>query len=491
MHAALRVGAIMSGASPAYNAEEMAYALKLSKARILMTSSASIQVAVKAADAAGLGRENVFLVEGKVDGFKTVQELIEVGKSYGNDGQVEVFKIPRGEDNGTVCGYLSFSSGTTGLPKAVMISHQNMIAQCIQIAQLTDHTHKRILGVLPSFHIMGLGHILHLPILTNAEVLFLPAFSLPGMLATIAAHRISELILVPPIIILLARNPALLARYDLSCVKTFSSGAAPLSPEVLALLQQRFPGCGFKQGYGLTETTGCITAHPPHLTDFAYAHTVGKIVAGTEVKIVRSVDDDDDDKGTATGEHEVDSDDEGLGVDQPGEIWARGPQITMGYLDNAAATASTFAHGGWLRTGDQGIVDARGFVTVLDRIKEMIKVKGIAVAPAELEDLLLGHPRVDDVAVMAVPAADDYTGERPKAFVVLAAGVEPARGVGVELLEYVRQRKVRHKHLGEIEFVEQIPKSASGKILRRVLKNRPQGVRGLVVKDTDTDKAML
>ncbi|KAK8206010.1 CoA ligase [Phyllosticta capitalensis] len=484
MHAALRAGAMVSGASPAYNVEEMAYALKTASAKFLMTSPSSMEVAVKAAEKAGLARENLFLLEGEMDGFTTIKELIEVGKSYGEEGQVEPFKIPAGKTNGDVCGFLSFSSGTTGLPKAVMISHQNVIAQCLQIAQLTPADHKKILAVLPSFHITGLVHILHLPLVTNAEVLFLPAFSMPTMLATIQKHRIAELLLVPPILIRLVRDP-LVADYDLSCVKRFSSGAAPLSAEILALLQQRFPGTGFKQGYGMTESCSCITAHPPHLYDFAHAHTVGTIVAGTEVKIVREVEDDASSSSSSPPE--------ALGVGQPGEIWARGPQITMGYLNNAAATAATFDAGGdgqgWLRTGDQGVVDARGVVTVLDRIKEMIKVKGIAVAPAELEDLLLGHALVDDVAVMGVP--DDYVGERPKAFVVLKKGVQPTDEVGSELMKYVREHKVRHKHLGELEFVDEIPKSASGKILRRVLKNSTAGKKGRVIRDAVKEKAML
>ncbi|KAK7622060.1 hypothetical protein IWX50DRAFT_656191 [Phyllosticta citricarpa] len=231
-------------------------------------SPACVDVAVKAADAAGFGRDNVFLVEGKIDGFATLQELVEVGKNYGNDGQVEVFKIPPGKKNGDICGYLSFSSGHDIAPNHDRAGLPNV--------QITEPDHKRVLGVLPSFHIMGLVHILHLPLIINAEVLFLPEFSLQSMLSTTAEYRISELLLMPPppIIMLLARNPALLAQYDLSCVK------------------KRFPGSGFKQGYGLTESTSCNTARPPHLADLAHVHTVGTILAGTEVKIVCIVEDD-------------------------------------------------------------------------------------------------------------------------------------------------------------------------------------------------------
>ena len=201
----------------------------------------------------------------------------------------------------------------------------------------------------------------------------------------------------------------------------------------------------------MTESCSCITAHPPDKYDYKYGHTVGTICASTEIKV-------------------IDLDGNELGFHEPGEvrdpsisnnslsnltpfpkILTRGPQITMGYLNNPSATADTFDQDNWLHTGDQGIVDEQGMLTITDRIKEMIKVKGVGVAPAELEDLLLGHPNVDDVAVMSVP--DDYTGERPKAYVVLKAGIEGNEAVGQELIKYVQEKKSRTKWITEIEFV--------------------------------------
>ena len=202
----------------------------------------------------------------------------------------------------------------------------------------------------------------------------------------------------------------------------------------------------------MTESCSCITAHPPDKYDYKYGHTVGTICASTEIKV-------------------VDPDGNELGLNEPGEvstfsasksrpadttrvskkILTRGPQITMGYLNNPKATAETFDEDGWLHTGDQGIIDDEGMLTITDRIKEMIKVKGIGVAPAELEDLLLGHPKIEDVAVMSVP--DDYTGERPKAYVVTKAGIEAGREFGQELIKYVQARKSRTKWITEIEFV--------------------------------------
>jgi acyl-CoA synthetase (AMP-forming)/AMP-acid ligase II len=348
-----------------------------------------------------------------------------------------------------------------------MISHANVLAQCLQIALITPATHKKILAVLPAFHITGLVHALHLPILLNAEVYMLSSFTMPSMLSTISKYRIAELLLVPPILIRLVRDP-IVEEYDLSCVERFSSGAAPLSEEILRLLEKKFPGTGFKQGYGMTESCSCITAHPPEKYAYEHAHKVGTICASTEVKI-------------------IDEDGNELGVNQPGELLARGPQITMGYLNNETATRNTFDSEGFLHTGDQAMVGEDGMVTITDRIKEMIKVKGIGVAPAELEDLLLGHAKVEDVAVLGIQ--DEYSGEKPKAFVVLKGGEKGDEVVGREILKYVRERKVRHKWIKEVEFVDVIPKSASGKILRRILRDG-KGARGVVVRD-ESVKAKL
>jgi len=471
MFGTLRVGGVVSGASPAYNVEEMTYALETGHAKFLMTHPTSMDVAIAAAKNAGIPKENLFLLEDKMDGYRTIQDLIEMGKGEGEGGQVDTFKIPAGKTNFDVCGYLSFSSGTTGLPKAVMIAHQNAIAQCLQVQQITPSDHRRVLAVLPLFHITGLVHALHLPVLINAEVIMLPSFTMKGMLDTVVEYKIPELLLVPPIVIRLVRDP-IVDEYDLSFLRRFSSGAAPLSEEILQLLQKKFPQTGFKQGYGMTESCSCITAHPPELYDYKHAGAVGTICASTTVKIMRE-------DGTEAG------------IDEPGELWAKGPQIVMGYLNNEKATSETFDADGYLHTGDQAVVNEQGIVRITDRLKEMIKVKGIGVAPAELEDLLLGHPKVEDVAVLAIP--DEYAGELPKAFVVLKPGMLGVEGseeaIGKELLKYVRDKKVRHKHVKEVEFTDSIPKSASGKILRRILRDQPK--KGFVVRDAVKERARL
>jgi 4-coumarate--CoA ligase len=465
MFGTIRAGGVVSGASPAYNVEEMTYALKTADAKFLFTVPDSMGVAAAAAKAAGIPKEKVFLLEGKLQGHTTMAELLKIGASYGEQGQVEQFKLPKGKKTSEVCGFLSFSSGTTGLPKAVMISHANVTAQCLQINQITPSTHKRILAVLPMFHITGLVHQMHLPILLNAHVYMLPAYSMEAMLQTVQDYRIEEMLLVPPIIIRMVRETATMDKYDLKCVKRFSSGAAPLSAEILQLLEKYFPGTGFKQGYGMTESCSCITSHPPAMYGYEYAFRVGTIVASTEVKIV------DPDTGRECG------------LNEPGEIWAKGPQVVMGYLNNPKATSETFDADGFLHTGDIGMLDEEGMVTITDRMKEMIKVKGIGVAPAELEDLLLGHPEVEDVACLGI--SDEWAGERPKAYIVVVAerkGRE--REVGERLIQYVKDKKVRHKWITEVEVVEEIPKSGSGKILRRILRDMAKsGKRGVIVKE--------
>lgn len=357
-----------------------------------------------------------------------------------------------------------------------MIAHQNVIAQCLQVQQITPEDHKRVLAVLPLFHITGLVHGLHLPVLINAEVIMLPSFAMKSMLDTVVEYQIREILLVPPILIRLVRDP-IVDTYDLTFLRRFSSGAAPLSEEIIQLLKKKFPHTGFKQGYGMTESCSCITAHPPEFYDYQYAHAVGTICASTTVKIVKE-------DGTEAG------------LNEPGEILAKGPQIVMGYLNNEKATRESFDADGFLHTGDQGFIDKNGLITINDRLKELIKVKAIGIAPAELEDLLLGHPKVEDVAVLGIP--DDYSGEVPKAYIVPKAGIvkdgdeQSAHNLGLELLKYVRDKKVRAKHVKEVEFIDVIPKSASGKILRRVLRDKSRGgEKGIIVRDAVKEKAML
>ncbi|KAL8688342.1 MAG: hypothetical protein Q9218_005724 [Villophora microphyllina] len=416
----------MSGASPAYNIEEMTYALKTANAKFLMTIPSSMDVAVAAARNAGIPKDRIILLEGRAEGYTMMKDVLERGRSFGQHEQVSSFKVPRGKRNKDICALLSF--------------------------------------------ITALNHALHLPVLLNAELYVLPSFTMKDMLDVAVKYKIKELLVVPPILIRLVRDP-IVDQYDLSHLRRFSTGAAPISEEIIQLLQKKFPQTQFKQGYGMTESTACITAHPPEMYDYKYAHFVGQLIPSTEAKI-------------------VDLDGKELSVNERGEVLARGPQVVMGYLNNLKATAKTFDEEGWLHTGDEGFFNKEGLLTITDRIKEMIKVKGIGVAPAELEDLLLGHPKVEDAAVMGVQ--DDYSGERPKAYIVPKRDLVGDEALAEELIQYVRDRKVRHKWIAEVEFVEEIPKSASGKILRRVLRDKSKGTSDRKIVRSDVkEKAKL
>ncbi|KIX01523.1 uncharacterized protein Z518_09249 [Rhinocladiella mackenziei CBS 650.93] len=465
--AVIRAGGRVNGASPAYNVEEMTYALKIARSKILITLPGSLRVALAAADNVGIPRSHVFLLEGKAEGLTSIQDLIKLGTKYTPDPP---YRIPQGQTNKDVCGYLNFSSGTTGLPKADP-GRDAFISQYVfqSLRPIHLHDYSPSTSLIP---VTGLVRFCTYPIFMNGDSVMLPSFTMESMLRAICEFQIKELILVPPIIIRLVRDK-IVDNFDLRHVERWSSGSAPISPEIIALLQKKFPWTGFRQGYGATESTACISAHPPTHYDYRYATTGGMLVANTVAKVI----------DLTTGEE--------LGANQTGEILARGPQIAMGYLDNPTATAETFDSEGFFHTGDVGHFDSDGLIHIEDRIKEMIKVKGLQVPPAELEDLLLGHPDVEDCAVLGIP--DEYAGERPKAYIVLKQGVSESEEMGRQLLKFVRERKVRYKWIVEVEFTTQVPKSPTGKLLRRVLKvrDKEQGSgRGLKVRD-DTQRARL
>ena len=466
----------MNGASPAYNVEEMSYALKTAGTRFLVTLPSSVDAAVAACATVGIPKHHIFLLEGQHKDFKSIQDLMEAGKWCTPEPPVP---LPAGKTNQEVCAFLNFSSGTTGLPKAVMLSHHNIMAQCHQLRQLQvvpPGERYRILAVMPLFHITGLVRSCNYPVFMNGDCVMLPGFTMEGMLKAIVEFKIPELILVPPIIIRIVRDP-IVEKYmpDLQrIVKRWSSGSAPTAPEIIGLLHRKFPNTGFRQGYGATESTACISCHPPSHYDYKYATTGGMLCANTVAKVL-----------------DLDDPKKELGPNQTGEICAKGPQIAMGYLNNPTATAETFDKEGFFHTGDVGHLDDEGLFHIEDRIKEMIKVKGQQVAPAELEDLLLGHELVEDCAVLGI--RDDYAGERPKAYVVAKTGVQPSEDVGRTLLRFVKDKKVRYKWIVEIEFTDVVPKSPTGKLLRRVLKAKDrekERVTGVCVRD-DAERAKL
>ena len=337
---------------------------------------------------------------------------------------------------------LPYSSGTTGLPKGVMLTHYNLTSNLKQLMAtgLIDE-HSVLLAFLPFFHIYGLMVLLNSSLESGATCLVMPRFDPDQTLAFIEKYKVTDFFVVPPALLALAHNPKL-GEVDLSSLRFIFSGAAPLPPEVAAMAAERF-GCPVFQGYGMTETSPLTNTVP---MDAPKDNSVGPAVADTEEKIVNL------ETGTELPAGEI------------GELLIRGPQVMQGYWKNPDATAETILDDGWLRSGDLCYMDEDGYLFIVDRIKEMIKYKGYQVAPAELEGVIMEHPAVLDAAV--IPKRDFEAGEVPKAFVVLKPGQEAS---AEDIMAFVAEQVAPYKKLRELEFAESIPKSAAGKILRREL----------------------
>jgi len=428
-HGVALAGGIITTANPLYTPDELAYQLRDSGAKFLITVDALLDKALPAAQNAGV--QEVFTI-GQDKRATPFTELL-------TDAEPPDVPIHPRED----LVVLPYSSGTTGLPKGVMLTHYNLVANMVQVmgSGVNIRADERVIGILPFYHIYGMLVILNLCLYRGVTIVTLPRFELEQFLKTLQDYKITRANLVPPIILMLAKQPVV-DQYDLSNLKIIMSGAAPLGEDVARACAERL-GCLVLQGYGLTETSPVTHVNPEDPARIKLA-SVGPPIANTECMIV--------DVGTGKP----------LGVREEGEVWIRGPQVMRGYLNNPEATAATITPDGWLRTGDIGYVDEDGYFYIIDRVKELIKYKGLQVAPAELEAVLLSHPAVADAAV--IPSPDEEAGEVPKAFVVLKA---PA--TAEELMDYVAQRVAPFKKIRRIEFVEQIPKSPSGKILRRVL----------------------
>ncbi|MCZ0985956.1 4-coumarate--CoA ligase family protein [Streptomyces diastatochromogenes] len=448
-HGILRAGATATTVNALFTAQDIAKQLTDARATMLITVSALLPQAEEAARSVGITPGRLIVLDGEGEnatGHPNADDLLAQGTPA---PQVSF-------DPATHLAVLPYSSGTTGNPKGVMLTHRNLVANMAQIRPLLGmRSDDNMLAVLPFFHIYGMTVLLNAALQARATLVVMPRFELAAFLDTIQEHRITYNFIAPPVAVALAKHP-LVDEYDLSSLHTILSGAAPLDAELGNAVAERL-GVRVLQGYGMSELSPVSHVMPldggqAHFGEVAPLSSCGWPVPNTLNKIVDPVTGQDVAYPTA-------------GLSEPGELWVKGPNVMTGYLGNAEATAGTIDSDGFLHTGDLAQVDRIGRVFIVDRLKELIKYKGYQVPPAELEALLLTHPDISDSAVVGV--ADDDGEEIPKAFVVRRAGTDLTAD---EVIEFVAGRVAPYKKVRRVEFIDVIPKSASGKILRKDLR---------------------
>jgi len=424
--AVVRLGAIVHTSNPVSTPDELAFQLNDANAKMLFTIGA---LADKAKAAIEESKKPIELFT--IDHTPGIQSLASIAI----DQDPPAVSIDPAHD----IVVLPYSSGTTGLPKGVMLTHRNLVAQLNQIDAIESVQTPALLGVLPFFHIYGMVILVMHGLMRGSTIVTMPRFEFEPFLNVLRDWPIVTAHIVPPIVVGLGKHP-LVDSYKFPHLKFLFSGAAPLGPELTDAVEKRL-GVKIRQGYGMTEASPAT-----HYTvaGTERSGTAGKLMPSIEMRII----DPETGADLPTGES--------------GEVWVRGPNVMKGYLNNPEATARTVDSDGWLHTGDIGFADADGYLTVVDRLKELIKVKGFQVAPAELESLLLKHPKIADVAVIPVP--DEQSGEVPKAICVAKEPLTPE-----EVMAYLDPKVAHYKRVKHVAFVDAIPKSPSGKILRRIL----------------------
>lgn len=438
-HGLLRAGVTVTTVNALSSGEEVAKQLVASGARTLLTVAALLPAAEPGARSAGLPPSEVVVLDG-APGHVALADLLAAG---GPPPQLVV-------DPAEHLAVLPYSSGTVGLPKGVMLTHRNLVANVLQCEPLIRLTADDVVpAVLPFFHIYGMTVLLNAAVHHRARLVTLPRFDLEQYLEVVAEHGATYLFVVPPMALALAKHPAV-ESYDLHGVRAVLSGAAPLDAALATAVERRL-GTRVVQGYGMSEMSPVSHVVPLDRTDIS-SGSVGLLAPSMRARLV----------DPATG---AEIPQPALGTSAPGELLCAGPNVMRGYLGDEAATRAAIEPDGFLHTGDIMTVDDRGVFTVVDRLKELIKYKGYQIAPAELEALLLTHPDVADAAVVGVPDPD--AGEVPKAFVVPApeATLTPE-----EVAAHVAAYAAPYKKLRAVELVTAIPRSASGKILRKELR---------------------
>ncbi|KDQ63355.1 hypothetical protein JAAARDRAFT_147584 [Jaapia argillacea MUCL 33604] len=472
-----RLGGIISGANPSYTSEELAYQLISTEAKVAFVHPAILQTTLAAAHEANFPLDRIVLFDSDSGSSSSpitsaIHDLIAEGLT--RPPHFRERRLDPGEGK-TKIAFLSFSSGTTGRPKAVAVPHYAPIANCIQMAvhhkvneSYAPWEERRFrpgdvsIAVLPFFHIYGLIVNLHFMLLSGLSLVVVPKFHFEEMLRSIVRYRITHLFLVPPQIVLLCKHPAVKS-YDLSHIRFIMAGAAPVSAELTMQLVKVLPNCAIGQGYGMTETATSVANISIH-QKVGTLGSAGTLVPGVVARVVRP------DGSLAK-------------IGEQGELFVKSPANALCYLNNEEATKETFIDG-WVRTGDEVIINEGAELFIIDRLKEIMKVRGYQVAPAELEGHLLSHPDVADACVVGVP--DEYSGELPFAFITLhsrsagriAGNPKEAEQIKDSIIRHVAEHKVHYKHLaGGVHFIDVIPKNPSGKLLRRLLRDQAKQLR--------------
>ncbi|XP_045819457.1 4-coumarate--CoA ligase-like 1 [Trifolium pratense] len=433
-------GGVFSGANPASHTSEIKKQAESADAKLIITNS-STHEKVKT-----LGLPVIVLGDELVEDAMNWNKLLEAADKAGDD----LMKEPINQND--LCA-MPFSSGTTGMSKGVMLTHRNLVANlCSTLFSVVPEMIGQVttLGLIPFFHIYGITGICCATIRNKGKVVVMGRYDLKIFLKALITHEVTFAPIVPPIILGLVKNP-IVDEFDLSKLKlqAIMTAAAPLAPEILTSFQHKFPGVVVQEAYGLTEHS-CITlTFAQKGLGSTHKNSVGFILPNLEVKFI------DPETGRS------------LPRNTPGELCVRSQCVMQGYYKQVDETAQTIDKNGWLHTGDIGFIDDEENVFIVDRIKELIKYKGFQVAPAELEAILLSHSSVEDAAV--VPLPDEEAGEIPAASVVLSKG---AKETEEDIMNYVASNAAHYKKVRVVHFVEAIPKSPSGKIMRRLIKEK-------------------
>ncbi|KAF8850670.1 4-coumarate-CoA ligase [Acephala macrosclerotiorum] len=445
-------GFAFSGANPMYTPNELAHQLKDTQARILLTYPNLVNNAITAASQAGFSKSCIFQFSDEenstIDGVKDWRHLI------GTPQEAEAYSWPELslKESINTTATINYSSGTTGLPKGVCVSHHNLLANIEQTIfikyhmkpfSIADRPPERWIGFLPLYHAYGQLWTILIALKLQVPVYVMKQFVYGDFLSAIQRFKITHLHIAPPILVMLSKRPET-AKYDISTVEDILCGAAPLPLELRNDVCKRF-GVQINNGWGMTEVTCGALMVPGGVDDGS--GSVGQLLPNTECRLR-----DDDGKDVGVGER--------------GEIWIRGPQVCLGYWRNEEATKETLVNG-WLKTGDVGVRDEREWFWIVDRKREMIKVNAMQVAPAELEAVLLEHEHIADAAVVGITLHGE---EWPRAYVALQENSkEKLRTADIQ--EWIKPRVAKHKWLvGGVTFVDEVPKLASGKIMRKVMR---------------------